>query len=233
LDKNLKISVCIPTWEQYGDGTVFLHELLFSLKKQTYKNFNVIISDHSLDDEIQKIVDYYKDFFEIIYVKNTEKRGNGPANTNNCIKYANGDIIKIMFQDDLFFDKESLKKINQIFNDNDCMWAVNGCNHTNDGINFSNEMVPQWNDKILFGINTISSPSVLSFRNVNNSFFDENLVMLMDCDYYYQLYVKYGLPVIIKDILISNRTHKNQISSRYNLDKNEEINYVKKKFLLN
>jgi hypothetical protein len=91
-------------------------------------------------------------------------------------------------------------------------------------------MVPSWNDQILYGVNTISSPSVLSFINEEIVFFDENLTMLMDCEYYYQLYKKYGLPRVVSDILISNRMHQFQISSRYDKNINEEINYVKQKY---
>ena len=90
-------------------------------------------------------------------------------------------------------------------------------------------MVPRWNDKIIYGVNTISSPSVLSFRKNNSSFFDEDLTMLMDCEMYYQLYIKYGLPKIITDCLTTNRIHQHQISSLYNKDINSEINYVKNK----
>lgn len=226
----MKISICIPTWEQHGYGITYLKFLLDTIKSQTFKNFNVIISDHSLDEEIKKLSESYKNDFEIIYIKNIEKRGNGPANTNVAIKNADGDIIKIMFQDDLFVNNDALQIIHDTFEITGCNWLVNGCNHTTDGINFNREMIPSWNDQILYGVNTISSPSVLSFRNSNTSFFDENLTMLMDCEYYYQLYVKYGKPFITKNVLISNRTHPNQISSRYTKDINEEINYVKDKY---
>jgi hypothetical protein len=91
-------------------------------------------------------------------------------------------------------------------------------------------MTPQWNDRLIFGVNTISSPSVLSFRNQNVSFFDENLTMLMDCEYYYQLYLKYGEPTVLNETLISNRIHQFQISTNYEGNINEEINYIKKKY---
>ena len=99
----MKISICIPTWEQHGYGEIFLQKLLNTITTQTNKNFNVIISDHSLTNEIADLVEKYKTFFEVIYIKNRNKRGNGPANTNSCIRRADGDIIKVMFQDDLFF----------------------------------------------------------------------------------------------------------------------------------
>ena len=50
----MKISICIPTWEQYGKGVNFLKNNFDRILTQTYKNFNVIISDHSKNDEIKK-----------------------------------------------------------------------------------------------------------------------------------------------------------------------------------
>ena len=231
---DLKISICIPTWEQYGLGNNFLKDLLNSIKLQTYKNFNVIISDHSLNDEIKNLIKEYSVYFEIKYFKFEHKRGNSPANTNNAIRNCDGEIIKIIFQDDILVNSNSLDIINKKFNDITCMWVTNGCNHTNDGKTFYRPMIPSWNDKIIYGINTISSPSVISFRNYkdDNLLFDENLIMLMDCEYYYQLYNKFGLPSIISDILITNRIHNKQISIMYNNNINNEINYIKNKYKL-
>ena len=215
----MKISICIPTWEQYGRGLEFLKNNFEQILNQTYKNFNVIISDHSKDDKIKLLCDSYSDKFEIKYVKNESFLGNGPANTNNAIINADGDIIKIIFQDDFLYQDKSLEIIVKEFENNECNWLVSGCNHTHDdGKSFSNFMVPYWNDKIATGINTISSPSVLSFRNDNPCLFDEELTMLMDCEMYYQLYIKYGLPKIISDCLITNRMHPHQISSLYSKD---------------
>jgi glycosyltransferase involved in cell wall biosynthesis len=227
----MKFSIIIPTWEQYGYGKIYLRELLDTIRKQTFKNFEVIISDHSIDDEIKLLTYEYSDLL-IKYSKNEHNRGNSPSNTNNGIKMATGEIIKIMFQDDLFYDISCLEIINNKFENNLCNWVVNGCNHTYDGKNFNRNMTPSWNDKILFGNNTISCPSVLSFRNKNLEYFDENLVMLMDCEYYYRLYKIYGNPCIISNILTTNREHKNQISQRYDKNINDEIKYVKNKYKL-
>ena len=116
------------------------------------------------------------------------------------------------------------------FND-DVMWVVNGCNHTDSGnTKYWNYMVPRWNDSTYRGVNTISSPSVLSFRRDTNIRFDDNLVMLMDCEIYHNFYTNYGLPVIVTETLVTNRLHDNQISTNYKLNINDEINYVKKKY---
>lgn len=226
----MKISICIPTWEQYGKGVNFLKNNFDRILTQTYKNFNVIISDHSKNDEIKKLCDLYSNYFEIKYFKYEKLYGNSPSNTNNSILNANGEIIKIIFQDDFFYDNTSLELISKEFEQNECKWLVNGCNHTiDDGKSFYNNMIPAWNDNIPIGINTISSPSVLSFRNDTPCLFDENLVMLMDCEIYYQLYIRYGLPKIITNCLITNRMHQHQISSLYKEDFHSEINYVKNK----
>jgi hypothetical protein len=229
----MKISICIPTWEQYGKGVGFLKNNFERILTQTYKNFNVIISDHSKNNDIELLCNFYSDKFEIKYFKNENLYGNGPANTNNTIINADGDIVKIIFQDDFLYQDNALELIVKEFENDECNWLVSGCNHTHDdGQTFSNFMVPHWNDKIVMGVNTISSPSVLSFRNNNPCLFDEELTMLMDCEMYYQLYIRYGLPKIISDYLITNRIHQHQISSLYNKDIWSEINYIKNKYNL-
>ena len=229
----MKISIAIPTWECYGRGAEYLNDLLRTIQIQSHKDFEVCISDHSIDDEVLKEVKQFEDKFEIVYAKNENDRGNGPANTNKAIEMCSGDIIKVMFQDDFFYDTESLEKIHSEFEKNDSMWLVNGCNHTNDdGYNFYWEMYPKWNDKIIEGVNTISSPSVLSFRRecFNEIKFDEKLVMMMDCDYYFNLKSKYGDPIYLNDVLITNRVHPNQISSTYNKNIQDEIDYCLDKY---
>lgn len=227
-----RFSICIPVWEQGGFGIQYLKELLNSITIQSFKDFEIIISDHSKDDVIKHFVlgVLWNDYFPAMtYKRYVENYGNGVANLNNALKMANGEVIKIMFQDDFMFDRRCLEKFDKAFQD-ETGWAVCGCNHTRDGVNFERFMIPSWNDKLLEGVNTISSPSVLAFRNENIELFDENLTMLMDVEYYYRLGERYGLPTILEDCLVTNRCHPNQISSRYNGNLEEEIRYCKEKY---
>jgi len=228
----MRFSIVIPTWEQYGKGSFFISQLLKSIKNQTFNDYEIIISDHSVDDEIKKICNQFSGL-NILYFKNKNKRGNSPHNLNFGLSKTNGEIIKIMFQDDFFIDVNSLKKISDFFIKSNCKWLVNGCCHTTDSIKFYRYMTPYWNDRINEGVNTISSPSVLSFINSNINYFDENLVMLMDCDYYYSLYKRYGLPCILENYLIANTSHEHQISKMYDKNIQDEINYVKNKYYVN
>ena len=230
----MKISIAVPTWESHGRGAEFINDLLRTIQVQSFKDFEVCISDHSLDDEVLNEVKQFEDKFEIVYKKNSKDRGKGPPNTNESIRMCSGDIIKVMFQDDFFYDTEALEKIHDEFASSNSKWLLNGCNHTkDDGYNFYNEMYPRWNDKIIEGVNTISSPSVLSMKKecFDQVQFDENLVMMMDCDCYYNLKENFGDPIYLDDVLISNRVHQNQLSLLYdgkNLKK--EVDYCLYKY---
>ena len=51
MDKNLTyhpiISVCIPSYEAKGKGVSFLKKNIEGILKQTYQNFEIVISDHA------------------------------------------------------------------------------------------------------------------------------------------------------------------------------------------
>lgn len=230
-----KISIAVPTWETNGRGEEFLDDLLRTIEIQTFKNFEVVISDHSFDNYLIPKIKEFENKFEIKYLKNTKKRGNSPANLNNALKNCSGEIIKIMFQDDFFYDDEALEKIYYALQDSNKTWLLNGTNHTkDDGNSFYWDLYPEFNDQLLMGVNTISSPTVVSFKNNIDFYFDEKIVYLMDIDFYYGMREKYGDPIFYKDILVTNRfPHSHSISSNI-LDKEKilkkESNYCLKKY---
>lgn len=221
----MKLSIAIPTWESYGRGVEFVNDLFRTIEIQTFEDFEVCISDHSLNDEVMNEVKQFEDTFKIVYEKNSKDRGNGPSNTNKAISMCSGDIIKVMFQDDFFYDDEALEKIYNELESSDKFWLVNGSNHTNnDGNSFYWDLHPHWNPDIINGRNTISSPSVLSAKKelFDQIGFDESLIMMMDCEFYFHAKKKFGDPIYYDDILVSNRVHSEQISSLYNESLNSQ-----------
>lgn len=221
----MKLSVAIPVWESHGRGVEFVNDLFRTIEIQTLKDFEVCISDHSLNDEVMNEVKQFEDKFKIVYEKNSENYGNGPFNTNKAISMCSGDIVKVMFQDDFFYDDEALEKIYDELESSDKFWLVNGSNHTNnDGNSFYWDLHPHWNPDIINGRNTISSPSVLSAKKelFDQIGFDEGLIMMMDCEFYFHAKKKFGDPIYYDDILVSNRVHSEQISSLYNESLNSQ-----------
>lgn len=232
LEQPILVSIAIPCYEMHGRGVEFLDFSLTKIYQQTYKNIEVIISDHSADDGIENVGNKWRSSLNIKYFKNGKKRGNSSANLNNALINCSGDLIKILFQDDFLFSEKSIEEIADIFTHNpQAHWLVTACEHSNDGIRFYRPFYPQYNDNIHLGNNTISSPSVLTIRNKDILLFDENLVWLMDCDYYKKLHDKFGKPLILNKINVVNRTWDSQLSNIISeKTKEKEYNYVKEKY---
>ena len=114
---------------------------------------------------------------------------------------------------------------NQINKNPNFNWLVTACEHSNDGFIFYRPHYPRWNNNIHYGNNTISSPSVLTIKNDDLTFFDERLIWLMDVDYYKQLYDKFGLPEFLQKINVVNRTWDNQFSNIIS-DERKELEYL-------
>jgi len=226
----MKLSVCIPTYEMKGKGSAFLDFSFSKLKQQTLQDFEVVVSDHSEDNAIKRLCES-EGSLNINYIRNTYKRGLSSANTNVAMKGAQGDIIKILFQDDYLCDPQGLEIIYNNFDDS-VQWLVNGCVHTKDNATFYNPIVPRYHPDIHFGENTISSPSVLSIRNKDVIDFDENLLWLMDVEYYKRLYDAHGLPRIVPSPLVVNSIWDGQVSNTLANQRlrDEEHSYVVKKY---
>jgi hypothetical protein len=226
------LSVCIPTYEMNGKGDIFLEHSFKILATQTFKDFNIVISDHSKSDIIKDLCDRYSNKLDIIYIKNLEMIGNSSANINNAIKYAKGKLIKILFQDDFLFNEDSLEIIVNNFDIFKYKWLVSRCEHSYDGETFVRDFKPHYHDNIHLGDNTISSPSVLTIVNETPLLFDEKLIWLMDCDYYKQCYIKFGEPKILNAITVVNRIGSHQVSNTLatNEIKNNEYKYVTEKY---
>jgi glycosyltransferase involved in cell wall biosynthesis len=206
-------------------GHEFLNHNLNILKNQTFKDFNIIISDHSTNENIKELCDNWNQELDIIYIKNEKNRGSSSANLNNGIKNANGDYIKIIFQDDFLYTNESLSELyNHIIN-NDNFWYVTSSQHSNDGIIFHMEHSPHWNNDMYKGNNTFSSPSILTIKNdANKMFFDEELIWLMDVEYYKRMYDKYGEPSYLRRVNVVNRVWNGSVSYTLHPEiKNKEV----------
>jgi hypothetical protein len=235
MDNKVKpfFSIAIPTWEINGKGVEYLEYSFNILAQQTFKNFEVIISDHSEDNNIKDLCESWNSLMPILWNKNYYGRGKIAPNINNAIKNSNGLFIKILFQDDFLYNIDSLQIIyNNILKNQDKNWFITACVHTNDCTTMYDKMIPYYHDRIYAGINTISCPSVLTIKNIKDlPIFDESLNWLVDVEYYKRLYDLYGDPIIIDTICTVNRNAEirttNMITEK---QKQEETQRVIKKY---
>lgn len=230
-----KVSVAVPVFEYYGRGIEMLNDMFISINKQTLESIQVVISDHSKDNKIENFCKIVDKNFDLKYIKNNNNYGNPAHNTNNAIENSDGEIIKIMQQDDFFYNKNALKKIYDSLSNSSKMWSVCGAIHTyDDGSTYTRPMIPNWVDSMIISSNNnhIGGVSVLSIKNTASSRFDFDLRMLLDIDIYYNLKINYGYPQFIDDLLICNRARDyDTLSAEISEDEtNLEFEYFHKKY---
>lgn len=229
-----KISVCIPTYECNGRGVEFLSKNIESILEQTYQNIEIIVSDHSRNDEIENYLKSLNNI-KIIYLKNHENIGWPAHNTNNAIKNSTGDFIKLMNMDDHIEGSDTIQLMVNLLNEGH-KWVISGCKHLNydTGEGF-NPIIPRIEGDgrhLLMGINFVGCPSVGMIPK--NEYFDTEVIYFIDCELWYRMFKKYGYPGVLKDhrivIGMGNHTLTNQLNSQKNEWVDQDIKYCQMKY---
>lgn len=193
------ISIVIPTYEMHGQGVEMLRRCISSIHSQTYTDYEIIVSDNSENDLIKKMCEDI-----VLYVRNPIK--GICANTNNAMRLATGDLIKILNQDDYLAHPYALQDIDDNF---EGQWLIAGCD---------NNINPYYTGDIHQGNNKLGGPSVLTIRNKDVLFFDESLTWLFDCDYYKKMYATYGAPKILNGVNVCIGIGDHQVTSVLGID---------------
>ena len=183
-----KVSICIPTYKQVEH----LRKTLNSVLEQSFTDYELIVSDDSIDDSVQNLLREFDFKGKLKFFKNDSPLGS-PANWNFSIKQATGEYVKILHHDDYFTSSESLKKYVKLLDNNPkASFAFSGTEI--DLITLNAKKIHKCSNRklieisktpdILFFSNYIGAPSATIFRNNNNIFFDEYLKWLVDIDWY-------------------------------------------------
>lgn len=186
----MMISIVIPCYEMMGCGVTMLRELFSSICAQAFSDYEVIVSS----DGVQP----FGFPFPSARVTWHEGKPGAAANLNNAIDHVRGDIIKPMFQDDMFTEPDSLQKIADAF-ENGAWWVA--CNSQNGGEEgMRDDLFKPYPhiaiDRLREGENTYGSPSAMAWRQ-NKLRMDENLKWLFDCEFYGRMAEVYGVPAFI------------------------------------
>jgi hypothetical protein len=220
-------SIAIPTYGYNGKGVEFIDHSLEILSKQTFKDFEVVISDHSIDDTIKTICNKWNDKLVIKYFRNKNGRGVISPNINNAMVNCTGKWIKILFQDDYLFGEESLAKhYSFIENNEDVIWFAVNTHVTSDGKTIDWSFRPKWVDNIWTGNNQLGCPTNITIKNENLLYFDEDLNWLMDVDYYMKMYRNFGPVKILDEFLLVNRVSPERLTN--NLSESEKLSDLEK-----
>lgn len=219
-----KITIALPT-HNMKNKEFFLRRSLDALSDQSFKDFDVIVSDNSDDLILEEIIKKEYPELTIAYYRNPIK---GMAqNTNFAIEKCTGEIIKILYLDDYLAHKKSLQDIVDMLTprwfSTQKHWLISAVD---------NNLKPYWTDNIHTGRNKLGSPSALAFRNKGfRIYFDEELTWLLDCDYYKRMHKIYGKPIILNKVNVNIGVGEHQMTNIITNERKEwEFNYLKKKY---
>ena len=207
------LSICISTHEYGGKGAAFLKYNFDILIRQTFKDFDIVVSDQSANTMIEDLCNEYKERLDIHYYKEPTRVRGLSVNINNAIRNATGTLIKIIFLDDFLYHDKALENVVKNFDVKKDNWLVTACNSTKDAVTFYRNFYPTYDDKKILFKNTISSPSVVTIKNEGHIWFDEKLIWWMDTDFYKRCYEKFGMPKILDDIDVTNRMGPHQVTN--------------------
>ncbi len=177
----------------HGKGAEYLACALHSIFLQKWKHIEVVVADNAQDDSITQVVDRWRHLLPIVHIRPGTRRSTDTLNAG--IRAATGDVVRILFQDDLLFGPDSLGQMMQEFH-RGARWCVGRAMHMVEG-RMSQALTPFASAAMTYGVNTIGPPSLLGVVNADPLLFDEDLVWLMDCEYYLRLLKRYGPPACI------------------------------------
>lgn len=205
-------TIMITSYECYGEGSSMLKKNLEAVFSQTYRPLQCIVSDHSKDDVIETMVKTLdpKDI-EFIYVRYTEHYGNPCHNWINALKYATGETLQYMCMDDSLVHPDAIKDALELMKNDNAKWMI--CAHL--FMPYNTIFVPKWNDRLLYGDNSISGPgAAIIIRELKDVTFDPQFIWFLDVEWYYRLYKAAGHPCICTKPTFVNLAHENQMSNR-------------------
>ena len=213
----VKVSICIPAYNNRAS----LARLLDSIEQQSFRDYEVIITDDSDGDEIRRLAE---ERGYIRYYKNSNRSGPA-ANWNAAIEKSCGEYVKIMHHDDWFTTGASLQAFVDLLEEHpEADMAFSGsCQVEGEScyercISGEDAQLIRRDWRNLFLGNTIGAPSAVIVRRraveagEGAGRYDENLTWLVDMEYYMGILKKNPCFAYTEEPLISIGVSSGQLT---------------------
>jgi glycosyltransferase involved in cell wall biosynthesis len=221
------VSICIPTYKQ----VFYLKKCLQSVIEQDFTDYELIISDDTPDDTVKNVVfDLLKDK-AFRYINNSPALGS-PANWNKAISEASGTYIKVLHHDDFFTHTYSLRamvehikatKADFLFCGSK-VWSPATDSSRGHAITKRQHGRLLKNPEFLFFGNWIGAPSATLYRKDPCLQYDEQLVWLVDVDFYISyLKAHKRLAFINQQLICTVDGTEHQVTGMVQGDKNIQV----------
>lgn len=190
MGKDTIVAICIPYYEKFE----CLIRLIESIKRQTFHDFIVVVTDDGGDIRVKEYMESLGENY--VYVRNEERKG-PTANCNYAMELGQcyyPKYIKIMHQDDSFAYDYSLERmVEKLDNNKEAVFVGSGCFYMREGRKISEQHINTKQLQMLkqdfysiIEANIIGPPSLLLVRN-NGIYMDENLQWIVDEEWYFKL----------------------------------------------
>lgn len=222
------ISVIIPTYNNLS----LVENALYHIKKQSYKDYEIIVVDDSTNEDIQKFI---ADQPNIRYYHNCPALG-PVSNWNYGLSLAKGEYVILHHHDEYFDNENHLSEIVHQLKNHDVVVSnvkvfVGKIEHK--------IIVPTFVKRLFLMV-----PSLFLFSNVigpcacfaiKKSFYeplDENLVWKVDSEWYYRILKNKRIAYINNYCIYSKHGHSEQITGSINISERTQldIEYLKQKY---
>ncbi|WP_191967814.1 glycosyltransferase family 2 protein [Rhizosphaericola mali] len=208
-----------------------MQKLLDSIVLQTWKDFEVIISDDSPNLDVANLVDRYRDKLKSIHYCHNRPAKGMPANWNFAIKMCRGEWLKIMHDDDWFTESDSLEKFAnaaKLSNAKFIFSAYQNIQLNTGALDSSKRLSALWKKQleqeplILMSSNVIGPPSVTMVHRSLSDVYDERLRWRVDLDYYIRI-LRQTRFVYLDEILVNIGMSDIQITQEVKYQKQVEL----------
>lgn len=197
------ISILIPAYERPD----YLKRSLDEIARQRFRDFEVIVTDDSATDSIEKLLSNSSYSFPLKYRKNSPPCGT-PLNWTSGMDLASGDWIKILHDDDWLSDPDSLLHFAKAIRPAvDLVFSGYEAIYEDTGKRIDRTISVRAFDRLachphrLFAGNLIGPPSVLMFRRTITEIFDPALKWIVDWEGYIRMLEKYSATYIDKPLI--------------------------------
>lgn len=231
---NVFFSIVIPAYK----NLILFKKALLSVLRQEFVDYEVVIVDDSTDNKIMEYLFNINDK-RIRYYKNSSPRG-AVKNWNYGISLAKADYVILLHHDESFVGDNYLKKCFEIINQTNCDVVIsnvfvefyNGTRKSNEKSIGLKKVICKYFPEILYLVNVIGPTATIIAKMQCITKFDENLVLLVDVDWYINIIRSKKISFIKEECICSIFGHEDQISMKIDrnvLRKKEEL-YISNKY---
>jgi glycosyltransferase involved in cell wall biosynthesis len=206
------VSVVVPYYDPDATSAWMLQELVESLLVQTTLPHEIVISSVHDVSNLTELARLVNEKFPIRTVKSSAK--NAPENINFAVSQSSGEIVKLLFHDDLLAHAEALSNSVKALENTGFKWVVSASQNFNSDKELKYvPNLPKFPLLMALGENRLGAPSAATFYRLHYVPMNGDFAFLYDCDWYLSMREANGSPALLTTNDVGIRIHGGQATN--------------------